>query len=489
VGQDEGVARIRAQAASGKPATLREFLIRQDPAWLADELLRVADADPLVAARLQAAAGADRAGLVDLSRLRRELDTAILPGGFIEYGAAFGYARGIDSVLDQVEDLTAEGFPDAAIEAAEHALSLLEEALGQVDDSAGELGATKARAQEIHLAACEAARPAPAQLGERLARWALRSDWEIFLEAPSAYAGVLGQEGLATFEAVVDEQFQKLPRLAPGDERDTGSWSERFRPTFLKESLAALRGADEVVEVIAHDLASPYQFFRAGGVLAAADRVDDALDWLSRGRAAFGDADQRLADLTADLHHGAGRHGQAADIAWQSFTADPSLSAYERLHEFAAAAGDWPERRQAALELLRAQPIASSARPGPSWAQPPGHSTLVEVLLWEGDAGAAWQAAQHGGCTRRHWLDVARARAEEHPADAIPVVQREILSTIDGAKRPAYHAAAELAKELRGYAERADQTVEFAAWVRKVRTDNTRRRALQNEFDLARLPR
>ena len=60
------------------------------------------------------------------------------------------------------------------------------------------------------------------------------------------------------------------------------------------------------------------------------------------------------------------------------------------------------------------------------------------------------------------------------------------MHTIEGAKRSAYRAAAELAKELRGYAERVDQTVEFAAWVRKVRTDNTRRRALQNEVDLAR---
>ena len=54
------MARIRTQTASGKPTTLREFLRRQDPAWLADELLRVAGADPLVAARLKAAAGARR---------------------------------------------------------------------------------------------------------------------------------------------------------------------------------------------------------------------------------------------------------------------------------------------------------------------------------------------------------------------------------------------------------------------------------------------
>ena len=483
------MARIRAQAASGKPATLRAFLLRQEPAWLADELLRVADADPLVAARLKVAAGADRDGLVDLSGLRRELDAAILPGGYIEYGAAWGYARDIDRVLDQVEELTSKGFPDAAIEAAEHALGLLEEAFDQVDDSDGELGAIRARAQEIHLDACEAARPDPVQLGERLARWALRSDWEIFLEAPSAYAGVLGPEGLARFEAIVDEQFEKLPRLAPGDERRSGSWSERFRPTFLKEALAALRSPDEVVGVIAHDLSSPYQFFRAAQVLAAADRVDEALDWLSRGRAAFGDADRRLADMTADLHHRAGRHGQAADIAWDRFTAGPNLGMYQRLHEFAAAAGDWPERRQAAQELLRAQPVAGAARPGPLWAEPPGHSILVEVLLWEGDTDAAWEAAQHGGCTRRHWLEVARARAGQHPADAIPVLEQEILHTIEGAKRSAYRAAAELAKELRGYADRADRSAEFAAWIRKVRSDNTRRRALQNEFDLARLPR
>jgi hypothetical protein len=50
------VARLGTQAASGKPTTLREFLLRQDLAWLADELLRIADADPLVAARLKGGA-------------------------------------------------------------------------------------------------------------------------------------------------------------------------------------------------------------------------------------------------------------------------------------------------------------------------------------------------------------------------------------------------------------------------------------------------
>ena len=66
---------------------------------------------------------------------------------------------------------------------------------------------------------------------------------------------------------------------------------------------------------------------------------------------------------------------------------------------------------------------------------------------------------------------------------------QEILNAIGGAKRSAYHAAAELGRELRDYAERADQSVEFTAWIRTVCSGNARRRALQDEFDLARLPR
>jgi hypothetical protein len=45
---------------------------------------------------------------------------------------------------------------------------------------------------------------------------------------------------------------------------------------------------------------------------------------------------------------------------------------------------------------------------------------------------------------------VARARARQHPADAIPVLEQETLRAIEGAKRSAYRAAAEPAKELRG---------------------------------------
>jgi hypothetical protein len=50
--------------------------------------------------------------------------------------------------------------------------------------------------------------------------------------------------------------------------------------------------------------------------------------------------------------------------------------------------------------------------------------------MWEDDIEAAWKAAHHGGCTRYLWLALAGRRASEKPADAIPVLQREILATV-----------------------------------------------------------
>jgi hypothetical protein len=68
------------------------------------------------------------------------------------------------------------------------------------------------------------------------------------------------------------------------------------------------------------------------------------------------------------------------------------------------------------------------------------------------------------------------------------VLQREILAILGRRERTAYRESAELAGELRGYAEQAGKSEEFATWILAVRKDNVRHPALQNEFDAAGLP-
>jgi hypothetical protein len=105
----------------------------------------------------------------------------------------------------------------------------------------------------------------------RLLETALKSDWEWFLDAPEAYAEVLGEEGLAAFRERLDREWEKLAPQPPDPERRYfARESGRFRITCLKESLARGAGSiDELVAVMAQDLSSANQFDRIATELEA----------------------------------------------------------------------------------------------------------------------------------------------------------------------------------------------------------------------------
>lgn len=483
VGQDVGVVLVG-------DAYLRDFLLRQDQRWLVEELLRAAQGDTATAARLKRAAGVPRDVAAELEEIRLDLRDAIELDRFVGWRGAASYAEGVVEVLERVRGLLDDRLFDAALVASEDALRLIEESAEYVDDSGGNISDLLDRAGRIHLAACQGGRPDPVDLGERLARWALRSELGIFVDSPQPYATVLGEAGLASFERVVDEGWRKVPPRLPGDEEPASAYS---RLTVVKEALASLHGVDALVEVIAHDLSSPHRFVRVASALAEADRVEEAIRWLDRGRDAFAKRhDAGLTELAADLHARAGRPGAATALAWNAFRADPTLQTYQRLATFAKAANTWAQRREAALKLLRSQPTAVKTAADnafrPSSVEPRGHSVLVEVLLSEGDDDGAWVAAGRGGATASLWLRLAHVRGRTHPDDAVPILQTEILRTIQGAERPAYLAAAALAQELRRYARACGRSDEFDDWIRHLRATNPHKRAMQEEFDRAGLP-
>lgn len=199
------LSRPESAPISGSQAadTLREFLLTKTTSWLFEELLTAAEASSLLRARLEVAAGAEP--VADVSRILARLDRAAGPADYVHCGEAASFADGIRGDLDAVAELRTEGFAAAAIEVLEHAIELLEEAQGYVDDSDGEVGGVLADAQEMHAQACIEAMPDPVELAERLARWALRSDCEVFLDSPSTHADALAESGLARFSEIVDE--------------------------------------------------------------------------------------------------------------------------------------------------------------------------------------------------------------------------------------------------------------------------------------------
>jgi uncharacterized Zn finger protein len=295
------------------------------------------------------------------------------------------------------------------------------------------------------------------------------------------YGPVLGPAGMARYRELVERAWRELPPKKP---RDYGT--RRFVVTHLMEQLAeSTGGADALIDVLSQDATSGYDVLRIAERLCADGRDDEALEWLERGLAEF-PPDPRLRSLAADCHVRAGRPAKAGELLWANFMDRPSLDSYIALHD--AAGKGFPAWRERAVELLRSQPAASARFTPPPYHRPAGHSTLVEVLLWEGDADAAWQAAMHGGCRDDLWLRLARDRAKTHPDDAIPILLAAADHAIGYKNRDAYRTAVRLLAEAGQLFTRCEQADDFHSHLALLRTTHRAKRALREELDRAGLP-
>lgn len=393
---------------------IMRYLETLDRAVLARRLRALAERDESLRLALTAEAEA-AAGSIDVRRLKKEL-TAQLRVTDRGYDRRYArrYAAEAEAALDVLASLLDAGQAAVVVDLAEHCMRRLDTAIRSIDDSGGYLAAPVERLKAMHHDACLAAGVDPRTLGVRLADWALASDsdWEWFLDAPVRYADVLGDEGLAAFRARVEPLWQALPPLPPSRDRVGGRWdSSRFTVTYLREGLARAGGSvDELVQVLAHDLSSPRQFERIADVLEGAGREREALAWLERGNrvhAPAGEPALRSRILAAYLRDG--QVGDAVDLAARAHESAASVRTYEELRRAAEALGDWPARRPAALERLRAGDRFGS------------RAAAVRAQLGDGDLAGAWSDANEGGCDEGTWLELADASRAARPDDAIRV--------------------------------------------------------------------
>ena len=71
--------------------------------------------------------------------MRRALRNAIATGDFVDYYTAAGYADGVQSAIDGLEELLESGYASDVVELSEEAIDLLEDALNSMDDSDGKV--------------------------------------------------------------------------------------------------------------------------------------------------------------------------------------------------------------------------------------------------------------------------------------------------------------------------------------------------------------
>ncbi len=478
---------------------VRAHLAGQDKNALVGMLMERAINDDRLRQRLLMKAAKRGPRGLDIATYRQAIDDAVDQGGFVDYRDAYDYARGIDEAIDSIEEILKEGHAAEVVELAEHGLEGVEAAMGSVDDSDGNLGGILERLQELHHKACKKARPDPEALAKRLFEWELGTDYDVFHGAAATYAGVLGKKGLTVYRKLAEAAWAKVPALGPGRD-DPDKYGNRFRITHMMETLARQTGdVEAVVAVKRHDLSSAYDYLQIAETYKHARKHDLALEWAERGVKAFPErTDSRLREFLAGEYHRRQRYDEAMALIWAEFTESPNLEQYRNLKAHAdrlpaapaaqAGVGQWQGWQQKALGFLR-ETIAKAKRENRpdrwGWSRRTDHSELVRILLWQKDVEAAWREAQEGGCSDDLWLELAAKREKDHPADVLPIYQRQIEPTLGRKNNDAYRDAIHLLRKVRGLMARLGREAEFAVYLESLRAAHKPKRNFMRLLDRA----
>jgi hypothetical protein len=129
---------------------------------LVDMLIDRAHEDEALARQLLLRAARPASGATaDVASMRTLIDQAFAYREFVPYREVGGYVRGIEEAIDALAALLAEGRADDVVALAEHALKSAERALDHLDDSDGLMADVIGRLEELHIDACQRARPDP----------------------------------------------------------------------------------------------------------------------------------------------------------------------------------------------------------------------------------------------------------------------------------------------------------------------------------------
>lgn len=412
---------------------------------------------------------------VDIEAYRKELKRAIETDDYLDYDEVHEYTSNIESIISSLEELLDE-HAEAVVDLCEYGLKLASKSMNDIDDSSGRFGSVLDDLQELHLKACEKAKPDAEKLARRLFGWELDDTYEVFYYAANKYADVLGKKGLSFYRKLAEAEWSKIPALKPGEKKSYES--NRWRITNMMESFANAEGdIEKLVEIKSRDLSSQYCYYEIAEIYRSARQYDKALGWAGRGVKDFpkDKLDWRLGEFLANEYHRRKRHDEAMQIIWKQFEETADLGNYGKLQEHADKVkpqSTWQEWREKALNLIRQKIAESKKQTTNIWSyHRSDNSLLVRIFLQENLPEAAWQEALAGGCSEDLWLELADLREKDQPTDALKIYRERIAPKVKEGNNQAYDQAVKWVKKAQELMERLGRKEEFEDYLTELRVN------------------
>ncbi len=460
---------LSGQAGSDNtPRQVRDYLKTKSVDALVELIMDMAARDAVQLRKLEivaAAVGTDDEALA--SQLRAAIRDATRTRGFIDYGHARGWAAGVDAALDMLAELASSPRAPLVPDLANYAIERIERAAEAIDDSDGHCGRLLAQVQQIHLAACQAAKPEPVALARDLFRRETEDDYDTFDAAVVQYADVLGEEGLAEYRRLAQAAWDKLPdRIGPRRGAEHHGYAH-LRLESILDFFAERDGDLEArIALRAKNLASPWDYFELAEFCKEHGREEEALRRAEEGLWLFEDErpDERLVHFAVNLLLEADRKADAEAHLWRAFEKEPGLGLYARLRKLGGEAA----RRRAIAFLQQRLVSPSSAR----WYSPA--DLLVRVMIEEKLFEDAWGIARGHQVSRDGREALARASETTHASEARAVYAERVEQLVTAGGNPAYAAAVALIARIATLQDAAEQ----AAYVAGLKERHGRKRNL-----------
>ena len=320
---------------------------------------------------------------VDAVTVRKGLTAVTKPSREAAWRGPTRFAARIHETLAELHELVRASHP-ACVSLTEHAILCVDKALGQFSAADPDMDALRVEVRELHLAACHAVPPKPRRSQPGWSSWPRRPSATGCRTRPERYRDLLGDDGLAALDTILTRKLDAMP---PDSQAALSHVGLTLRA--MSESLArALGDIDRLVRELARDLTTPARYVRIAHELDAADRRDDALEWLQRGVTEHGAGDDALREALVIAYLHADHREDAIALLRAELTRAPSA---QLTAELLAAAG---EQRDAQRDWAHAQLTQAAERDGDA-------GELVTALLADGATAAALRPRRGSPCRCR----------------------------------------------------------------------------------------
>jgi uncharacterized Zn finger protein len=388
---------------------------------------------------------------IDLKILRKKFKEVFYIRDFIYYYDAKIFFEEIEKeVISVLAELLEINQAKAVFELAVYAMTLLEEASENIDDSDGEVLSVFQDLLALFHTSCEHIKPDPASLSELLfAQITDSALWES--DDIKLFKEVLGEAGLKSFYDKVFAAWSSLPVLQKG-QFDHSNKRASLKSLMLMKAKNVL----EVLEIEQKELSSGYSYQKIVKLLKQNTKFNEALDWAFKGHQEFPD-DVELMKSIAELLVRKKQNYEAASFLFKIFQSHPTIQNFIELKNYADLSDSWDLWRQKAIGSLNQQIESlnkNKAENNSSFAYPNRHlshlnNLFIKIALRENRLEDALKLAKDLKCNDDSiWLDLARVINNLKPNESWDIFSCQIEKLINLTNTSAYKEAIKLLVEM-----------------------------------------